>query len=238
MAIVFGSSSTLTLAAFWSGTNRFYIRGVDYQPGGPSLSADPLADTTVCQRDIAQFKQLGINTIRVYAVDNSLNHDACMQALSDAGIYVAVDVTTSDFSLNNENEYTIRASYNEVFLQHVFATVEMMSKYDNTLLFFSGNEVIASNNQTWAAPYIKAVVRDIKQYLKQRNLRQVPVGYAATDLPENRLQLGQYLNCGSDAVRTDLFAINDYSWCYPSNYVQSGWQTKVQEWSSYGLPFL
>lgn len=161
-----------------------------------------------------------------------------MKLLSDAGIYVAIDVGTPDFSLNNENEANMRRSYNEVFLQHIFATVEMFSKYDNTLLFFSGNEVIANTSQTWAAPYIKAVVRDIKRYLKERKLRQVPVGFAATDLPEDRKQLGDFLNCGSDGVRSDFFSINDYSWCYPSDFVKSGWDKKVQEWSSYGLPFL
>lgn len=52
--------------AFWVGEDRFYIRGIDYQPGGSSGRTDPLADTTTCKRDIAKFKDLGVNTIRVY----------------------------------------------------------------------------------------------------------------------------------------------------------------------------
>lgn len=76
--------------AFFAGDDRFYIRGVDYQPGGSSDVTDPLADSSTCSRDIPYFKQLGINTIRVYTVDNSQNHDACMSALADAGIYVAL----------------------------------------------------------------------------------------------------------------------------------------------------
>lgn len=76
--------------AFFAGNDRFYIRGVDYQPGGSSDATDPLADESTCTRDITYFKQLGINTVRVYTVDNSANHDTCMAALADAGIYLAL----------------------------------------------------------------------------------------------------------------------------------------------------
>lgn len=70
--------------AFFAGDKRFYIRGVDYQPGGASDAKDPIADTAACKRDIAKFKDLGLNTIRVYTVDNTANHDECMNALADA----------------------------------------------------------------------------------------------------------------------------------------------------------
>jgi 1,3-beta-glucanosyltransferase GAS5 len=182
---------------------------------------------------------LGINTIRTYAVDNTKSHDECMKLLADAGVYVAVDVGTSDFSLNNEYEAAVHASYNDDFLQRIFATTELFAKYDNTLLFFSGNEVIAYPNQTWASPYIKSVVRDIKRYLSERGFRQIPVGYAATDLVDNRVQLGEYLNCGGNAAsRADFYALNDYSWCYPSSFEKSGWKDKVEMWKSYGIPLL
>lgn len=42
----------------------FYIKGVDYQPGGSSgvaEHADPLSDPAICARDIALFQDLGIN---------------------------------------------------------------------------------------------------------------------------------------------------------------------------------
>jgi hypothetical protein len=142
-----------------------------------------------------------------------------MKLLSEAGVYVAVDVGSPAISLNRENEYTVNASYNDDFLQRVFATTELFSKYDNTLLFFS-------------------VVRDIKGYLKERGLRQVPVGYSATDLTENVVELGEYLNCGASGSRADFYAINDYSWCYPSSFEKSGWEAKVKLWKNYGIPLL
>lgn len=162
--------------AFFQGDTRFYIRGVDYQPGGSSKLVDPLADAETCKRDIAKFSDLGLNTVRVYSVDNSVDHDECMNALADASIYVVLDVNTPKYSLNRADPET---SYNDVYLQNVFATVEMFAKYDNTLAFFSGNEVINDGPSSKAAPYVKAVTRDIRQYIRSRKLRQVPVGYSA-----------------------------------------------------------
>ena len=162
--------------AFFKGDERFYIRGVDYQPGGSGDLADPIADTDGCKRDIEKFKSLGLNTIRVYSVDNSKDHDECMNALADAGIYLVLDVNTPKYSLNREEP---KQSYNDVYLQYIFATVEMFAKYKNTLAFFSGNEVVNDDKSSSTAPYVKAVTRDIRQYLRERDLRTVPVGYSA-----------------------------------------------------------
>lgn len=181
------------------------MRGIDYQPGGSSGEIDPLADTAICQRDIAKFKKLGINTIRVYMVDNSKNHDECMNALADAGIYLVLDVNTPKYSINRADP---EPSYNAQYLQSVFATVDGFAKYTNTLAFFSGNEVIDANTSTTrAAKYVKAVTRDVKTYIAERGYRKIPVGYSAADVSQNRLQTAHYMNCGNDAMaRGDFFA--------------------------------
>ncbi|THZ32440.1 beta-glucanosyltransferase [Aureobasidium pullulans] len=219
--------------AFFAGNNRFYIRGVDYQPGGSSDAKDPLADEAGCMRDIKYFKQLGINTIRVYTVDNSVNHDTCMNALADAGIYVALDVNTPLYSLRRDKP---AISYNAVYLQSLFATVDAFANYTNTLLFFSGNEVINDDTTTNCAPYIKAVTRDLKQYRNNRGYRAIPIGYSAADVSDNRYETAQYMNCGTDDQRSDFFAFNDYSWCDPSSFTISGWDQKVQTYNNYSLP--
>ncbi|KAG5985241.1 beta-glucanosyltransferase [Claviceps digitariae] len=223
---------TVSGNAFYAGNDRFYLRGIDYQPGGSSANEDPLADPDVCLRDIAKFKDLGVNTIRVYAVDNKANHDKCMQALQDANIYLVLDVNNPKYSLNRAEP---GPSYNAKYLQSVFATVEMFAKYPNTLAFFSGNEVINDEKDTdKAAPYVKAVTRDMKNYLNSRGLRKVPVGYSAADVSKNRMQTAMYMNCGTEDMRSDFFAFNDYSFCN-TNFEQSGWDQKVKNFTDYGL---
>ncbi|KAJ5793236.1 uncharacterized protein N7503_009214 [Penicillium pulvis] len=219
--------------AFFKGDERFYIRGVDYQPGGSSKLTDPIADVDGCKRDIKKFTDLGLNTVRVYSVDNSQDHDECMQALADAGIYLVLDVNTPKYAINRASP---EKSYNDVYLQYIFATVEMFAKYDNTLAFFSGNEVVNDGASSSAAPYVKAVTRDIRSFLRARKLRHVPVGYSAADIDTNRLEMAEYMNCGTDDERSDFFAFNDYSWCDPSSFTVSGWDQKVKNFTGYGLP--
>lgn len=158
-----------------------------------------------------------------------------MSALADAGIYLVLDVNNPAYSINRE---TPQPSYNAAYLQSVFATLEMFAQYDNTLAFFSGNEVINDEKGTdKAAPYVKAVTRDMKNYLSARDLRKVPVGYSAADVSSNRMETAKYFNCGSDDMRSDFFAFNDYSWCN-SDFQTSGWDQKVKNFTDYGLPIL
>lgn len=190
--------------AFWANGKRFYMRGIDYQPGGSSANLDPLSDTTICERDIKEFQKLGVNTIRVYSVDNAKDHTKCMQALNDAGIYLVLDVNNPLYSINRAKP---APSYNEVYLQSVFAVIDEFQKYANTLAFFSGNEVINHDKgSTQAAPYVKAVTRDMRQYIRNRNYRTIPVGYSAADVSDNRMQSAHYFNCGTDDERSDFFA--------------------------------
>jgi hypothetical protein len=202
-------------------------------PGGAADAKDPLLDLESLKRDVANFKSLGINTIRIYTIDNSKNHDEGMKMLDDAGIYLALDANTPKYSLNRENEKTLHRSYNDAYLQNVFATIDSFADYNNLLLFFSGNEVINDKNNTNAAPYIKAVTRDMKQYIGNRKGRVIPVGYSAADVAENIEAQALYFNCGSDDERSDFFAFNDYSWCDPSSFTISGWDKKVKTYSDY-----
>jgi hypothetical protein len=223
------------LLAFYADGKRFYVRGIDYQPGGSSTNADPLADPDTCNRDIPYFKKLGVNTIRVYAVDNSQSHDECMNALADAGIYLVADVNSDNYSINRADP---KASYNAAYLQSVFATIDSLANYTNTMAFFCGNEVINDQpSSVETAPYVKAVQRDMKNYMNSQGLRHVPVGYAAADVSSNRQQTADYMNCGDDAERGDFFAFNDYSWCN-SNFETSGWDQKVKNFTGYGIPIL
>lgn len=159
-----------------------------------------------------------------------------MNALAAKGIYLILDVNSPLYSINRGDP---APSYNDVYLQSVFATIDAFANYPNTLAFFSGNEVINQTTaSTVAAPYIKAVTRDMRQYIGDRGYRKIPVGYSAADVTTNRYETAEYMNCGSDDERSDFFAFNDYSWCDPSSYQQSGWDQKVALFKNYSLPIL
>lgn len=213
---------------------RFYIRGVDYQPGGSSNLTDPLGSTDICKRDVPVFQDLGLNAVRVYTIDNTQDHSECMQMLAEAGIYVILDVNTPDSSISRSDP---ACSYNADYLQTVFATIDEFANYSNVLGFFAGNEVINDVNNTNSATYVKAVVRDMKKYMKARNYRAVPVGYSAADVSENVQLAAQYFNCGDDEdARVDMFGVNDYSWCGQSSFRTSGYSQKVQAYKNYSVP--
>jgi 1,3-beta-glucanosyltransferase GAS1 len=59
-----------------------------------------LVDEDQCKLDAALMQELGANTIRVYHVDPSEDHDGCMTAFADAGIYLFVDLETFDTSIS------------------------------------------------------------------------------------------------------------------------------------------
>lgn len=98
-------------------------------------------------------------------------------------------------------------SYNDVYLQHVFATIDVFGKYTNTLGFFAANEVTNAANNTRAATVVKAVIRDMREYIGKHVNRPIPVGYSAADVAENRMQMAEYMNCGDASTRSDFYTV-------------------------------
>jgi 1,3-beta-glucanosyltransferase GAS1 len=213
--------------------NRFYIKGIAYQEQGtvvasadnafgePSSFVDPLADGAACERDLLFLKQLTVNTIRVYSVNSSLNHDACMSALSGAGIYTIIDLALP----LNGSITRVAPSWSTNILDQYIATINAFSKYDNVLAYNVGNEVVVENG-TDATPYIKAAARDIKAYLASKSSSAL-VGYAAIDgSPDWRDPVANYLSCdptggNSGASAIDLYGLNNYEWCGSSSFEAS-----------------
>jgi hypothetical protein len=126
------------------------IIGVDYQPGGqaaykPSSGEDALTDADVCLRDAVVMQKLGVNTIRVYNVDPTLDHSMCASIFNAAGIYMMIDVNSPlpGESINRAEPWT---SYHSDYLTRVFGIVENFKGFPNTLGFFSANEVMNDLN--------------------------------------------------------------------------------------------
>ncbi|KAJ5638224.1 1-3-beta-glucanosyltransferase gel2 [Penicillium lividum] len=220
---------------------RFQIIGVDYQPGGQSGfngKQDPLSQPDACLRDATLMQQLGVNTIRVYNIEPTLDHNECASIFNAAGIYMILDVNSpySTGSLNRAKPWT---SYNAGYYEQVFGVIEAFKAFDNVLGFFAGNEVI-NEDATWSAPaYVRAVVRDMKQYIKNNVDRTIPVGYSAADIRDILMDTAAYFECNlsnSTDSTLDFFGLNSYSWCGDASYTSSGYNVLTEDFSNATLP--
>jgi hypothetical protein len=223
--------------------SQFYLKGVAYQqnysPNGSTSSntsyTDPLADGDACKRDIPYLKQIYTNIIRVYAIDPTKNHDDCMAQLASADIYVVADLSEPGTSIESNNPEWDVTLYNRYT-----GVVDALQKYKNVLGFFAGNENISANNQTAAAAFVKAAVRDTKGYISSQNYRKtLGVGYATADVP-SRDELAHYFACepnnSGNSTQIDFWGYNVYSWCGDSNYAASSYGERVDFFSNYPVP--
>ncbi|KAJ1978134.1 1 3-beta-glucanosyltransferase gel4 [Dimargaris verticillata] len=212
---------------------QFFIKGVAYQPRNAynATAPDPLADVDTCVEQAAKFKELGLNLIRVYEVQNGNDHSKCMKALADNGIYLLLDVMTPKMSINrDEPEYTA-----ELFT-YVKEKVDEFVQYDNLFGFVAGNEVTNEVKNTDASAYVKALLRDIKKHLKDSK-HNYPVGYATNDDTDINDDLKSFFACGKVDVRADFYGINIYRWCgSDSSFSVSGFDKVVESYNDYPIP--
>ncbi|KAI9833810.1 MAG: 1,3-beta-glucanosyltransferase gas1 [Phylliscum demangeonii] len=225
-----------------SNGTEFFIKGVAYQQnfnGNGSASSttdsnaytDPLADVASCTRDVPLLRELKANTIRVYAIDPSKDHSQCMRMLQDAGIYVVSDLSQPGLSINRDSP-----SWDDQLYARYVSVIDEMVKYNNVIGFFAGNEVANAANNTQATPFVKAAVRDMKAYIKQRNYRPMGVGYATSDDAAIRENLADYFNCGPTDSSIDFWGYNIYSWCGQSDYQTSGYADRTKAFADYSVP--
>ncbi|KAF9045226.1 glycoside hydrolase family 72 protein [Panaeolus papilionaceus] len=228
---------------------RFYIKGIAYQPQGasravlsgpdngflePSTFTDPLADGAACQRDLPFLQQLGVNALRIYSVDSTLNHDQCMSTFSGAGIYTILDLGLP----NNGSIDRTGPTWTTNLLNEYTSTISTFEKYDNVLAYNVGNEVVETTTVP-SAPFVKAAARDIKAFLKSKGSNRL-VGYASIDGPADFKQnLAEYLSCdpssgNSDATSIDIFGLNNYEWCGDSTF-QSSYAGTTQLFENYNV---
>lgn len=251
-AALFASQATAALQPivikgshfFYENGTEFFIKGIAYQQdyvtangtgtaagGEPDSFTDPLADEAGCRRDVPLLKELGVNAIRVYAIEPTSNHDVCMKLLDDAGIYLIQDLSNPHSSINRNDP-----AWNTDLYKTYTAVIDALAKYDNVMGFFAGNEVSNIPSNTNASAFVKAAVRDSKAYIKQKKYRQIGVGYATNDDAEIRDDLKDYFNCGTPESSIDFWGYNIYSWCGQSSFTRSGFDQRTLEFAKYNVP--
>jgi hypothetical protein len=241
---------------YFSGNgSEFKIRGLAYQPGGQSAfkgdgddKHDPLSIPEICKRDAPVIQSLGANVVRVYNLHPDLNHDECVSVFEQAGIYLMLDVNSPEVNahINKDEPWT---TYHKGYLKTIFSIVDAFKGYNNVIAFFSGNEIIDTKKQAAQnPPYIRAVIRDLRRYIKNHSSRFIAVGYAGTDTrsssgagADSVTDLWNYLRCSDDEEkgdysRSDFFAVNIYSWCADADYKASGYPELVEDFNTTSLP--
>lgn len=224
---------------FYENGTQFYMKGIAYQQavgaaGAASTTStfiDPLADEKSCKRDVPNMQKAGTNTIRVYQIDPTADHSACMKLLDDAGIYLIADLGEPATSIDRESP-----EWNTKLYDRYKSVVDELAKYTNTIGFFSGNEVTNQKNNTMASAYVKAATRDTKKYIKQKGYRWMGVGYATNDDEAIRDPLAAYFNCGDQDAAIDYWGYNIYSWCGDSDFTKSQYDQHIKNFANYSVP--
>ena len=91
-------------------------------------------------------------------------------------------------------------------------------------------------------PYLRAVTRDLKNYIAKHSARKIPVGYSTADVRPILADTWSYLSClldgnGSDMSRIDFFGLNSYSWCgSDATYQSSEYDKLVAQFSNTTIP--
>ncbi|KAJ6474328.1 Glucanosyltransferase, partial [Mycena sanguinolenta] len=143
--------------------NRFCVKGLRQimsGPDNPSTSPPPLSTTSPTSpaaRALPFLQQLGVNAIRPYSVDSTLNHDWGFMSCACPLLFPPYQ------PLNGSIDTTLPTWSTNLFDQYI-DTINIVSKYDNVLAYNVCNEVLTAS-ATNAVPFSEAAARDIKAYL-------------------------------------------------------------------------
>ncbi|XXG97299.1 hypothetical protein Hte_003595 [Hypoxylon texense] len=231
---------------FWRGDKRFMVNGVVYQLGktrsdGSRIHLDPLADEQLetLQRSVSLFKELRLNTLFILYIDETKCHDAAMDLLAEAGIYVLIDAQCLCGQRRDLSCHKPSATYTPQLLASCFRAVDVMASYPNTLGLIVANEFISSLRVTSAAPFLRALTRDIKKYMTlatKQGQRVLPVGVSAADISHLLKTQLDYFSAGSDEEAIDFFAFNNFDCVGQWFMIKSGTTPLADMFSSAHIP--
>lgn len=228
----------------WSLMKSSIIQGIIYQQpltnedlGSPNenIASAPvgypiptLSDSSTCAQDVANLLALNTNLIRSYAIDPAQERSQCMASLAEANIYVLVDLTAPGYTIDGRNP-----QWNEGLYNRYTAVIDAMQEFNNTFGFLVGDDIAGSPHEISA--FIRAAVRDMKDYIASKGYRNIPVGYAASDNGSS-LGIAQYLACGDPSTAVDFLGINNREWCKFDDYDTSGYSAMTSAYSKYPVP--
>lgn len=239
---------------FWDSSTgeSVNIKGIDYypRPNAGILNTNNYDFFNedyrhVWLQDLAYFKLLGINAIRIYSVDPSKNHTGFMCALAEAGIYVMVGLSAPCANCSVTPAAAPDCYPPELKIRGQLI-IGVFAQYDNVLGFDAGNEVdLTTNLQPWInAPCQKKFLRDMRAYMAGCPIRQIPVGVVIADI--QTIEKTNYYNCFTTANQdpyelANWMGINAYVNCDASVTNLSdaaGYQILISDYDNYSIPLM
>ena len=234
--------------------NYIPIKGIAYYPR-PNAGELSISDSVdyfaeeyryIWEPDLENLKELGVNTVRIYAVDPTVDHSAFMCALQQNGMYVIVGLLADCKNCGIGPDIAdLDTCYPASLKTRGQYIIQVFSRYPNVLGFCAGNEVslYATNKTVEAnAPCQKQFMRDMRAYIDScDNIQEIPVGVATADPSfEVREMNAKYYNCRSDPEDTlenaEWYGINAYQHCDGAAQTIDdlvGYMTLLQNFSSY-----
>lgn len=253
-----------------SSTEKYVpIKGIAYYPrpnDGP-LSKGNSVDfytnefASRWREDIANMRNLGVNAIRLYAVDPSANHDAFMCDLQEAGIYVMLGLLADCEDCGIGARVGVNAEpplcYTSTVKDRGRFVIRSFSRYDNLMAFSAGNEASiyaddgAGGPREANVPCQKKFLRDMREYASgclssgdNAVLRRaVPIGLVNWDGSAQSFDQHLYFHCRTDPEdlleNAQWFALNSYRHC--DGFATSldeiiGWPELQAEFKEANLP--
>lgn len=199
------------------GTN-IPLKGIDYYPR-PNVGIYTTSNSNdfyteefayIWQRDIANFKLLNINAVRIYALNPGWNHDAFMCTLKEAGIYVIIGLAADCLGCAITGD-SAPTCYPSSLKERGELIIKTFSKYDNVIGFDAGNEISLTGGSEYNnGPCQKQFLRDMRQYIQtctsSNSMRHIPIGLAVADVDRDVKAL--YYNCRENT--TDVLENAEY----------------------------
>ena len=177
-----------------------------------------------------------------------------MALFAQAGIYVMVDLMAPE-DLSNAS----KPMWDIPLYDRFISVIDTMHNYTNLLGFILGDDVISGITLRETGPYLKAAVRDMKAYIRQKSYRPIPVGFVNSEYNSAKFSFqypylnpldGQnfvysnfvysdYLLCGDKSdEHIDFWGANIRDWCLSdnNNYTHSSYANATSALSAYPVP--